>query len=261
MQDDTQATGAEAPTQAVDTAEQQPSEANEQVRQEAPEATQTTAEAQEATTTEVSAEDTAQEQLLAGKYKSPEDLEKAYKELESRFGRETSEKAELTKTLNDIFASDTVAVPTQPDADDYEEPELDPVRQEVDELKRKSAVQTFILSHSDADAASMQKVLTEDPLVKQITGHEAKLEYAYLKSQGLRQSQAIAQAEKKGAERTQVKMAEKEVAQVESAQKAAPADNRAELLERMRYGDKAARAEVIGNLPAVQAMRKMAGLE
>lgn len=37
----------------------------------------------------------------------------------------------------------------------------------------------------------------------------------------------------------------------------APTD--AELMQRMRAGDKTARAEVIGNLPGVQAMRKMAG--
>lgn len=35
---------------------------------------------------------------------------------------------------------------------------------------------------------------------------------------------------------------------------------RAELLERSKYGDKQARQQVISNIPAVQAMRKMAGL-
>lgn len=261
MHDDTQATDADVPAQA-DTTEQQPSEANEQQQQVTPEATQGTEETQEVSTAEVKAEDTVEETLLAGKYKSPEDLERAYKELESKFGKETSEKAELSRILNETFLAPEVTLEATTDTDEYggyDEP--NPVIQEVEELKRKSAVQTFILSHSDADPQSMQQVLTTDPLVQQITGHEAKLEYAYLKSQGMTQQKAIADAEKKGAERTQVKMAEKTVAQVESAKKSAPVNDKADLIERMRYGDKTARAEVIGNLPAVQEMRRMAGLE
>lgn len=40
-----------------------------------------------------------------------------------------------------------------------------------------------------------------------------------------------------------------------------PAANHAELIERMRYGDKEARSKVISELPGVQAMRKMAGFD
>lgn len=40
-----------------------------------------------------------------------------------------------------------------------------------------------------------------------------------------------------------------------------PDADRSEKLKRMAYGDKAARAEIIGNLPGVEAMRKMAGFQ
>lgn len=43
------------------------------------------------------------------------------------------------------------------------------------------------------------------------------------------------------------------------ANPSAPDASREELLKRMAYGDKTARAEVISNLPGVEAMRKMAG--
>ncbi len=40
-----------------------------------------------------------------------------------------------------------------------------------------------------------------------------------------------------------------------------PTQNKEELLERAKFGDRAAQTEIISNLPGVQAMRKMAGLE
>lgn len=267
MPDENQATGQAAPdnTGVSDNVSPQPSEASEQLTNAAPEATQDNASAQEAEAPETNAEDNAtKEALLAGKFKSPEDLEKGYRELESRFGREASEKAELARVLSESFSQPQPASPpviAEEDnfTDDYEE--QNPLNTKIEELERKTAVQTFILSHSDADASLMQKVLTEDPLVQQINGHEAKLEYAYLKSQGVAQQRAVVEAEKRGAETTQVKMAEKQVAQVEDAKKSAPISNKEDLMKRMKYGDKTARAEVIGNIPAVREMRKLAGLE
>lgn len=262
MPEDNQATGTAAPddSTASDNATTQPSEASEQ-QQEAPEATQEQATAEEAVAPETKVEDKADEKLIAGKFKSVEDLERGYKELESKFGATNSEKVELAKMLNETFTP-PAQQEVEADTEDYVDYGINPVNQEIEDLKRKSAVQTFILSHDDADPATMQEVLTSDPLVQQISSHEAKLEYAYLKSQGMTQKQAIADAEKKGAERTQVKMAEKSVAQVESSKTAAaPVNNKAELLERMRYGDRTARAEVISNLDAVKEMRRMAGYE
>lgn len=40
-----------------------------------------------------------------------------------------------------------------------------------------------------------------------------------------------------------------------------PTQNKEELLERAKFGDRTAQTQVISNLPGVQAMRKMAGLE
>jgi hypothetical protein len=57
-----------------------------------------TAEVTEETVSDGDAETQAEEALLAGKYKSPQELEKAYKELESKLG-ETGQKAELVNLL------------------------------------------------------------------------------------------------------------------------------------------------------------------
>lgn len=238
---DTQTTVVDPPAQA-DTADTQASEASTQSN-ETPEATQGT-EAQEAPQTEVKAEDTVEDKLYAGKYKSVEDMEKAYTELQSKFGQTTSEKAELSRILNDSFTT-----PAPADTGDGFTDEPDPVNQEIDNLKRVTAVQSFILSHPDADPTSMQKVLAEDPLVKQISGHEAKLEYALLRSQSMSQPKAIEEAEKRAAQATQAKIAEKQTAQVESAAKSAPVDEKAELNSRMSSGTQeqrdAARREYI----------------
>lgn len=57
-----------------------------------------TAEVTEETVSDGETETKAEEALLAGKYKSPQELEKAYKELESKLG-ETGQKAELANLL------------------------------------------------------------------------------------------------------------------------------------------------------------------
>lgn len=244
--DDTQAVGNEAPVEQTDTVESQSSEASQNTNQ-APEATQGEAPAKEADVTEVKAEDTAEERLYAGKYKTAEDMEKAYQELSSKFTNTSQEKAELTRILNEAFVSPE---PTQgSDTDSYDLEESDPATVRMEALERKSAVQSFILSHNDADPASMQKVLSEDPLVSQISGHEAKLEYAYLRSQSLSSKQAIAEAEKRGADQTQAKIAEKQVAQVESAKSAEQVDEKTELKNKAMSGNpderKSARLEYI----------------
>lgn len=232
MPDETQATGNDAPA-AADTAETQASEASEQVN-EAPEATQDNAEVQETKAPEVEATDTAESKLYAGKYKSIEDLEKAYQNAESKLGQTTSEKAELSRILNQAF--DSPAPAPAPAATDEVFAEEAPVNQDIEGLKRVTAVQSFVMQHPEADSASMQEVLTKDPLVKQISGHEAKLEYAYLRSQNMARPAAIAEAEKKAAQAAAVKVAEKETAQVESGKKAAPPDEGAELMAQATSG-------------------------
>lgn len=219
MDDETQTTGTDAPAQ--DTASPQTSEADVQIESKAPEATQ----AQEGQP-EVKAEDTAEEKLYAGKYKTVEDLEKSYQELQSKFGKETSEKAELTRILNEAFADPSPGGTV----DTYEE--TNPLQEKVERIERQGAVQNFIFSHPDADPNGMQEILTKDPLVQQIQGHDAKLEYAYLKSQNKRSAGAIEEAKKTAATAAQVKVVEKQAAQVESAQKAAQTDENSELYEK-----------------------------
>lgn len=189
---------------------------------ETPEATQAVEEKQ---TAEVKAEDTVEEKLYAGKYKSIEDLEKAYQNAESKLGQTTSEKAELAKILNEAFL--TPEPQSQPQEDYSEE---SPVNPETDKLQRDMAVTKFILAHGDADAATMQGILKSDPFIAQINGHEAKLEYAYNKSQNMAHSQAIEEARKTSADQAQAKFAEKQAAQVETARaQTQPANDNEEL--------------------------------
>lgn len=224
---DTQATGAETPV-TTDTVTNQTSEASE-LSQGTPEATQ----AQEETT-EVKAEDTAQEEkLYAGKYKTPEDMEKAYKELESKFGRETSDKAELTRILNEAFAPPE---PTKVEDTAYEYQEDDTSATKDDPTKRDVAVLKFTISHPDADGESMRKVLQSDPMIGNISGHEARLEYAYLRARDMNRQVEIKQAQKVASDVAVAKIAEKEVAKVETARKAEPADQGAELMTQAMNG-------------------------
>lgn len=221
--DDTQAPQSQDPVATDTSALEDQSEASTQTN-EAPEATQTVEEKQ---TEEVNATDTA-DKLYAGKYKTPEDMEKAYKELESKFGRETSEKADLTRILNEAFTP-----PEAPQAqveDDYEE--SNPLTEKVERMERQSAVQGFIFTHPDANGSAMNEVLGKDPIIQQIQGHEAKLEYAYLKSQNMSSAKAIAEAQKTAANQAQTKIVEKQAAQVETARKADTTDENSELMER-----------------------------
>lgn len=229
METDTQTTGTDAPadnTQTADTVDAQASEASTQVDN-APEATQAT-EGQP----EVNAEDTAEEKLYAGKYKSPEDMEKAYKELESKFGQTTSEKAQLTQLLNEAFT--TPEASTSSDTDSYDD--IGEVSSHDDPTKRDVAVLKFTIGHPDANGAAMSEVLANDPFIGNIQGYEAKLEYAYAKSQNMTSKQAIAEAQKQTAQQTQTKIVEKQAAQVESANRSEPTDEKTELQRKYTTG-------------------------
>lgn len=218
---DTQAPGTDAPAQA-DTADTQVSEASE-VKQEAPEATQN----EQGTQTEVTATDTAESKLYAGKYKTAEEMEKAYVNLQSKATRDAMEKADLSRTLNQAFSTPEIT-----DTGDSFSDETDPRNQDIENLKRTTSVQSFIMTHPDANGAAMNEVLNKDPYVKQMPSYEAKLQYAYALSQNMSQPQAIAEARKEAAQATQVKVAEKQAAQVEAARATQPTDEGAELFER-----------------------------
>lgn len=226
---DTQAPQVDEPAATDTSATVDTSEASTQVNEGTPEASQ------EVKESDVNAEDTVEEKLYAGKYKSVEDMEKAYTELQSKYGQTTSEKAELAKILNEAFiAPEPQQVQQAQNDDDYEAP--DPVTVELDRLNKVTAVQSFILAHPDADPTSMQKVLAEDPIVQQIPSAQAKLEYALLRSQNMSQGKAIAEAEKKATQTTQNKIIEKQAAQVETSNQSQKIDEKGELMQRMSTG-------------------------
>jgi hypothetical protein len=219
MDNDTQATGVDEPT-VVDTSETQPSEASSPVSNEAPEATQGIEE------TEVKAEDTAEEKLYAGKYKTVEDMEKAYKELQTKATKDAMQKADMAKAI-------TSTLDAQADeAAQINGYETDPIVEKVDRLERKDAVTSFMLSHSDAKVEAMDEVLKTDPIVATINSYQGRLEYAYLKSKNMVTNEAVVEAQKKGAAQAQAKILEKQTAQVETARKAEQTDQDSELYER-----------------------------
>lgn len=203
------------PQSPTDTATPATNEADVQVN-EAPEATQDQGDP------EVKATDTAEERLYAGKYKSVDDLESSYKELQSKATRDAQDKAELTRILNDAFTEE----PATPD-ESYIETEVDP---RIEKLERQGAVSSFIMTHPNANGEAINKVLAEDPFISKISGHEAKLEYAYLKSQNMTQPKVVAEAQKASADAARLKVAEKQAAQVETVrQQAAPTSDSSHL--------------------------------
>lgn len=222
MDDETQTTGNDAPAdEPADTADTQDSEADVQTNNETPEATPG---AEEKEAPEVKAEDTVEDKLYAGKYKSVEELEKAYTNAESKLGKETSEKAELTRILNEAFAAPEPPTGTDTADDSYEETTTPQVNPEIEQLKVKVAIGEFTQNHPDADTQVVNDILKSDPYVASIQGADAKLEYAYLRSQNIAKPKAIAEAKKAAQEQTQAKAAEKQAAQVESAGKSEPVE-------------------------------------
>lgn len=214
-----------------------------------PDATQGNEAAQEPASPEVSATDTVEDKLFAGKYKSAEDLEKAYNELNSKFTSTSQEKAELSKILSEAFASDYPqgGATTQPqggyeDFDDDVQPQSQP---QEDGTKRDLAIMKFMFMHDDANPSDLGEILKTDPIVQNINGYDAKLEYAYLRSQNMSQSKAIAKAKEEAAQKAQSKVIEKQAAQVEPVAKSEPVDETAELRARIAGGDATARIEML----------------
>jgi len=113
----------------------------------------------------------AQEQLLLGKFKSPDDLAKAYAELEKRFGQQSGEVGELRKQQQILFGQlgekggqqggqASSAPPAQPDYD----AQLMDIQQKVDDGELSIAEALKLSSDISANKAAtlaaqqMQKI-------------------------------------------------------------------------------------------------------
>lgn len=252
--EDTQVTGNEAPAPA-DTVDTQANEANLQEVQ-TPEAAQTT-EGQSA----VNAEDTVSEKLYAGKYKSAEEMEKAYTELQSKYTNTSQEKAELSRILTEAFSTPEPAQVSAPVVDEYDEfSTTDAPQQQDTAVNRELSIVKFMMVHPDADAGTLNEVITKDPMIANINGYDAKLEYAYLRSRELQRDKQLADATKQATIQATQKTVEKTAAQVEQAERSEQPDPKQDRVQRMRAGDEAAIAEAINDIPAVQEMKRMAGL-
>lgn len=201
---------------------------------------------------ELNAEDTVTEQLFAGKFKTQEELEKGYKELESKFGQTSQEKAELSKFINDAFATQDAQTSgnnnVNDDFDDYGttrsvQPSPEDIKRDID-----MATMKFLLTHESVDGKALNEVLKNDPIVSDINGFDNKLEYAYLRTQSMTQSKAIEEASKKASQDTQTKIIEKQAAQVEAPTKSEPSNPKAELREKAIKGDQSARLEYLKSI-------------
>lgn len=213
MDTDTQAqVQSDAPTPEVDTAPAPTSEADVQAND--------TPEAAVAQETTVNAEDTVEEKLYAGKYKTVEDMEKAYGELQSKFSTTTQQKAELSKILADAFAEPAPAPAATASYDDYDDDTR--VAPQESATNRDIAVMKFVMSNPDADGAAILGVINSDPFIQQLPNYEAKLKYAHAISQSTAQPKVVEEAKKQAQVQTQAKIAEKQAAQVESASRQAP---------------------------------------
>lgn len=247
-------TPAPQPDEPVATATSSGSDVSEASTQtgDAPEASQETKEP------DVKAEETAETKLYAGKYKTVEELEKAYSSASSEASRISQEKAELSKVLNEVLITPETTPQTYSETDD--EPVDKPDTSETDQLKRDTAILKFMVAHGDADGVAMREILASDPYISQISGYDAKLEYAHLRSQAMSQNKAIKEAEKKSAENAQVKLVEKQAAQVEAVRnQTLPADEEEELTqdelrEKLR-GDKSFDDLIVKRFPKIAKMR------
>lgn len=216
MNDDTPVqVQSDAPAQA-DTAPVPNIEADVQANNETPEV----AAAQEAT---VNTTDTVEEtKLYAGKYKSVEEMEKAYTELQGKFTNTASEKAELSRILAEAFASEPV-VPTPVQSnnyDDYQE-EIPSAPQDTS-VNRDIAVMKFVMGNPDADGKAILDIINTDPFVKDLPSYEAKLKYAHALSRNTAAPKVVEEARKQAVTETQVRIAEKQAAQVEPASTQSP---------------------------------------
>lgn len=202
----------------------------------------------------VNATDTVVEsKLYAGKYKTVEDLEKSYGELQSKFTSTASEKAELSKILADAFSSEPEPV-TQTATASYDDEPEESQSNPNDAVARDLSVLKFVMSNPDADGAAMMKVLTTDPDVKQFPSYEAKLKYAYAISQNTAKPKAVAEAQAQARTETQVKIAEKQAAQVESASTQAPPTKEEPLTQdqlRQALKDDQSFGEILRNKPGL----------
>lgn len=220
MDDETLVSGSEAPV-TTETVEDQPNQADVQVTNEAPEA------APETKDSSVNATETAEDKLYAGKYKSVEDLEKAYKNASSEATKLSQERAQLSNELQSTFELEEAQSPIL-DSNGY----VDPVAEKIERLERNDSVSRFIFAHPDADGNAVKEILTTDPIIQQIQSYDARLEYAFLKSQNMSSKKAVEEAKKTAATQTQAKILEKQTAQVESNSQTQKVDENSELYAR-----------------------------
>lgn len=214
-------------------------------------------EVQEVAKTEAEAE--VQEKLLAGKFKSQDDLEKAYKELESKYGHTAQERADLQKTLETlapIFEEAQVEQPVSSMEDSDPQTELkNIVRSAVSEVmapqQANLAIEKLATKHPDFSeyVDDIMQVVKEMPEL--ITRDKAAgLERAYKIAKADRFEAEKLQAKEEGKKEAYENIVQKSMGSVEGASKAG--DKRGPLtieeFNKLSFEDK---EKIIKNLPGI----------
>jgi hypothetical protein len=181
------------------------------------------------TTTEEEAE---AEQLLAGKFKSQEELEKGYLNLESMATKQAQETARIRKQVEQVLPYMSGKPQTQPfpePADEQEAAKLlvkDMMREVIQEqfgpLQAQSQVQSFAERHPDLeeylpDIVSKLEAMTDQQRSALMNANPNLLEDEYYRVKGLRTDQVAQEAKKQGKEEVYKSATKKREAQVETA--------------------------------------------
>lgn len=145
--------------------------------------------------TQTAAEQAA-ERLLAGKYKTPEELEAAYQELQSAFGRQGQEIGELRTAFEQFSATQATPAPA-PVAITPELIDTDPQRATLLAYAQKNeqALHLAFEQWKDIDPFTAGAWLNERRMEQAEQAHRAEMEQLRAELQSVRQPQEAAQQE------------------------------------------------------------------
>lgn len=206
-----------------DTLETTASEETEEVAEETP--------VDEAVTEETVAEEAEPEHLYAGKYKSVEELEKAYQEEQKILTRQAQEQARIRKQVEQVLPF--VSPPSQQeDVQPSDETEAarqliggivrEALQEQFGPLQMQSQVQSFAERHADLEEYLPEIVSKFEAMTDQQRGllmqaNPNFLEDAYYAAKGMRSGQVVEEAKKQGKKEVYEAATKKREAQPESA--------------------------------------------
>ena len=168
-----------------------------------------------------------EEKRLAGKFNSPEELEKAYKELESKFGQTSQEKANLQKAFEQLAPVFNENLDTEQPISEIEDPEkrleslvFKATSRAMAPQQANLAIERLVVKHPDFSnyIDDIKGVLQEMPQL--LDNKETGLERAYRIAKADRFEQEKSRAKEDGKKEAYQSIANKSISGVEGASKA-----------------------------------------